>query len=165
MNRELSPRSKKRLLLAGLGAGMLLLLIFFSFAHADSVYRWVDAQGHVHYSQTPPPNDATRARVMDVEPPPPDLTSLRQQQNLVKTVDAADAAQQKAAAQTRQEAQKKARQQQACAAARKQLQGYMEAHRVITHPKNGTTTYYTGDNLVKFREQARQQVNKVCGGA
>ena len=128
MNRKFSPQRKKRLL----DASMLLLLVFFGFAHADSVYRWVDAQGHVHYSQTPPPNDATRARVMDVEPPPPDPTSLRQQQ--------------------------------ACAAARKQLQIYMEAHRVITHPKNGTTTYYTGDNLVKFREQAQQQVNKVCGG-
>ncbi len=160
MNRKFSPRRKKRLL----DASMLLLLVFFGFAHADSVYRWVAAQGHVHYSQTPPPNDATRARVMDVEPPPPDPTSLRQQQNLVKAVNAADAVRQKAAAQARQEAQKQARQQQACAAARKQLQIYMEAHRVITHPKNGTTTYYTGDNLVKFREQAQQQVNKVCGG-
>ena len=133
-------------------------------AYADQVYRWVDAQGNVHYSQTPPASSAVKPQVVDMEPPPPDPTSLQQQQNLVKSMNAAATAQQQAAAEAQQEAQQKAQQQQACAAARKQLQAYMETHRVITNTKNGPT-YYTGDDLVKFRQQAQAQVNKVCNGS
>ncbi|MGA9853077.1 MAG: DUF4124 domain-containing protein [Gammaproteobacteria bacterium] len=133
-------------------------------AQAQEVYRWVDAQGNVHYSQTPPPNAVTKAQLVNVEPPPPDPTSVKQQQELVKTVNATDAAQQKAAAKAQQEAEKRSQQQQACETARKQLQQYMEAHRVITNGNSANPTYYTGDDLVKFRQQAQEQVNKACGG-
>ncbi|MGH8414453.1 MAG: DUF4124 domain-containing protein [Gammaproteobacteria bacterium] len=134
-------------------------------AQAQQVYRWVDAQGNVHYSQTPPPDAATKAKLVDVEPPPPDPTGMQQQKKLVKSVADADATQQKAAAQAQQEAQKKAQQQQACTAARAQLQQYMDAHRVITNGNSAKPTYYTGEDLVKFRQQAQEQVNKVCGGS
>ncbi|MGB9429267.1 MAG: DUF4124 domain-containing protein [Gammaproteobacteria bacterium] len=133
-------------------------------AQADQVYRWVDAQGNVHYSQTPPPGAVTKAKLVDVEPPPPDPTGVQQQQKLVTSVNAAAAEQQTAAAKAQQEAEKKAQQQQRCDAARKQLQGYMETHRVIANGNSANPTYYTGDDLVKFREQAQQQVDKLCAG-
>jgi glutaredoxin len=39
--------------------GFLLLLLFTStFLHAGEVYRWVDAQGGVYYSDQPPPPSA-----------------------------------------------------------------------------------------------------------
>jgi Domain of unknown function (DUF4124) len=133
-------------------------------AQADQVYRWVDAQGNVHYSQTPPPSASTKARLVDVEPAPVDATSVKQQQQLVKSMDAANAEQQKAAAAAQQQAQEKVRKQQACEAARKQLQEYMQAHKVITNGNSANPTYYTGEDLVKFRQQAQQQVDKVCGG-
>ncbi|MGH8397279.1 MAG: DUF4124 domain-containing protein [Gammaproteobacteria bacterium] len=136
----------------------------FMTAQAQQVYRWVDAQGNIHYSQTPPPDAGTKAKLVNVEPPPPDPTGIQQQKKLIKSVDAADAAQQKSAAEAQQETQKKAQQQQACTAARAQLQQYMEAHRVITNGDSTKPTYYTGEDLVKFRQQAQEQVNKVCGG-
>ncbi|MGH8283519.1 MAG: DUF4124 domain-containing protein [Gammaproteobacteria bacterium] len=136
--------------------------VAFVTAQAQQVYRWVDAQGNVHYSQTPPPNVGTKAKLVDVAPPPPDPTSLQQQQNLVKSMAASNTAQKKAEEKAQQEAQKKAQQQQACSAARAQLQQYMEAHRVITNGNSAKPTYYTGEDLVKFRQQAQAQVNKVC---
>ena len=42
----------KRLYVALLSLAALMLMT----ARADQVYRWVDAQGNVHYSQTPPPD-------------------------------------------------------------------------------------------------------------
>ncbi len=134
-------------------------------ARADQVYRWVDAQGNVHYSQTPPPDAVTKAKLVDVKPPPPDPSAVEQQRKLVESVNAADAAQQKAADAAQQQAQEKARKQQACEAARKRLQGYMEAHRVITNGNSAKPTYYSGDDLVKFRQQAQEQVTKLCAGS
>lgn len=134
-------------------------------ARADQVYRWVDAQGNVHYSQTPPPDAVTKAKLVDVEPPAPDSTGVQQQQQLVNSVTAGNDAQQKAAAAAQQQAQEKAQKQQACEAARKRLQEYMDTHRVITNANSANPTYYTGDDLVKFRQQAQEQVNKLCGGS
>ena len=142
----------------------VLTAVALTAAQAQQVYRWVDSQGNMHYSQTPPPSAITKVRVMEVDAAPPDATGARQQQALVKSVRAADAAQQKAAQEAQQTAAKKAQQQQACDAARKQLQGYMETHRVITNATSANPTYYTGEDLVKFREQAQEQVNKVCAG-
>ena len=136
----------------------------FTAAQAQQVYRWVDSQGNVHYSQTPPPSVVTKTTVMELTPPPPDPTGVAEQKQLMKSVAKTDAAKQQAAEQAAQEAAKKAQQQQACDAARKQLQGYMEAHRVITNGNSANPSYYTGEDLVKFREQAQQQVDKVCAG-
>lgn len=134
-------------------------------ARADQVYRWVDAQGNVHYSQTPPPDAVTKAKLVDVVPPPPDITGVEQQQQLVKSMDAANQAQQQAAAAAQQQAEQKAQKQQACEAARKRLQEYMQAHKVITNASSANPTYYTGDDLVKFRQQAQDDVNKLCAGS
>lgn len=150
-------------------AGLLVLLmggvLVCAAAVAQQVYRWVDAQGNVHYSQSPPPAAVTQVKLMNVETAPPDATGAHDQQALVKSVQAKDAARQKAATQAQAEAEKKAQQQQACDAARKQLQGYMQTHRVIANASSANPTYYTGDDLVKFREQAQEQVNKVCTGS
>ncbi len=41
---------------------LLILLLFTStFLHAGEVYRWVDAQGGVYYSDQPPPASAKQA--------------------------------------------------------------------------------------------------------
>ena len=142
-----------------------LTMVTVMAAHADQVYRWVDAQGNVHYSQTPPPTAVTKAKLVDVEPPPADPTAAKQQQKLVKSMNAADAERQKAAETAQQQAQDKAQKRQACETARRRLQEYMEAHRVITNANSAKPTYYTGEDLVKFRQQAQEQVDKLCGGS
>ena len=142
---------------------LLVMALACMGARADQVYRWVDAQGNVHYSQTPPPNALTKAKRVDIVPQPADITNAKQQQHLVKSMAAARQAEQKAADAAKQQTEQKAREQQACSQARKRLQGYMEAHRVITNANSKNPTYYTGDNLVKFRQQAQAEVDKLCG--
>lgn len=144
---------------------LIAALLGTAAVQAQEVYRWVDAQGAVHYSQTPPPNVSAKAKRVDITPTPVNVTAARQQQALVKSVAAANAAKQQADEQAAQAAAKQARQQQACEAARQRLQGYMEAHRVVTNADSANPTYYTGDNLVKFRAQAQEQVNKLCAGS
>ncbi|MDE2235286.1 MAG: DUF4124 domain-containing protein [Gammaproteobacteria bacterium] len=147
-----------------MGAAILLVMALASTgARADQVYRWVDAQGNVHYSQTPPPNAVTKAKRVDIVPQPADITGAKQQQQLVKSMADARQTELQAANAAKQQAEQNAQKQQACEQARKRLQGYMEAHRVITHANSKNPTYYTGDNLVKFRQQAQAEVDKLCG--
>jgi type IV secretory pathway VirB10-like protein len=140
------------------GAGLMLLVS----AQADTVYRWVDAQGHVHYSQTPPPNSKAGAKAVDITPPPPDQTSLAQTQDMEQAVTDKQQAQQALTAKAKQEADKKAQKQKACEAARKRVQRYDEVNRVAHKDKNGNVVYDSGDDLVKLRQQAQEQADKIC---
>lgn len=141
-------------------------LVWFGAAQAqsDTVYRWVDAQGHVHYSQTPPPNSKANAKAVDITPPPPDQTSLAQTQDMEQAVTDKQQVQQALQSKAQQEAQKKAQKAQACEAARQRLQRYSEVNRVAQKDKNGNLTYSSGDDLVKLRQQQQAQVDKLCGG-
>lgn len=44
-------------------------------AGAEQLYKWVDAEGHVHYTQTPPPSAGTRAKSVNLEVPRADATA------------------------------------------------------------------------------------------
>lgn len=58
----------KRLLYIGLG-----VLFVSPLAPASTLYKWVDADGTVHYTDRPPPSGAGKveARSLGGEPPPP----------------------------------------------------------------------------------------------
>jgi hypothetical protein len=51
-------------------------------ALADKVYRWVDEQGNVHYSQSPPPGMATKPQAVDVTVKPADPAAVQNSQDL-----------------------------------------------------------------------------------
>ena len=51
-------------LCAALCSAAALLLVT---AQADQVYRWVDKDGQVHYSQTPPAGSAVKPQVVDIQ--------------------------------------------------------------------------------------------------
>ena len=44
-------------------------------ASADQLYKWVDDQGHVHYTQTPPPSAGTKAKAVNLEVARADATA------------------------------------------------------------------------------------------
>lgn len=151
---------KRTVLLLAACAGLLL----FASAQADTVYRWVDAQGNVHYSQTPPPNTHAKAKAVDITPPPPDQTSVARTQDMEQAVNDRQQAQQALAEKAQQDADKKAQQQKACEAARQRVQRYDEVNRVAHKDKNGNVVYSSGDDLVKLRQQAQEQADKICAG-
>lgn len=49
--------------------GCLLAVTACFVTNADQVYRWVDKDGQVHYSSTPPPATAARAEKVNVAAP------------------------------------------------------------------------------------------------
>ena len=133
-------------------------------AYAGPIYRWVDAQGHVHYSQTPPKNSKVHAKTVDIAPPPPDQTTLARTKNMEQAVQDRQQAQQAQAKKTQQAAKKRAAQEKACQAARTRLQRFSVARIVASRDKQGKIVYSSGDDLVKLRKQQQAKVDKLCGG-
>ena len=48
------------------------LALSATLAAADQVYKWTDSEGHVHFSQTPPPGATSGVQQVKVAVPPPD---------------------------------------------------------------------------------------------
>jgi hypothetical protein len=77
---QLHPENKKGIAMRF--TGILLLCVCMTAAFADQVYRWVDADGHVHYSQSPPPGATTNAKKVDVTTKPADSAAVQYSQDL-----------------------------------------------------------------------------------
>lgn len=71
-----------------------LLLVVLPFAATAQVYRWTDAAGQVHYTQTPPPGQP----VATVKQAPPPAASPGVEQMKAFNAQAARAAEEKAQA-------------------------------------------------------------------
>jgi hypothetical protein len=96
--------------------GLFALLLALCFA-VGAVYKWVDEQGNVHYSDTPPPG-----RESQVVPIAPGPTAAQRVQAERQAAEGAQSAQREAAERSAaQAAQQSARQAQATAAAGAEL--------------------------------------------
>ena len=143
----------------------LLLASLAGIALATPVYRWVDKDGHVHYSQTPPSaTDAAAASATTVYVAPADPTGLKNEQSLEKQ----QAGQQKAAADAQQQAAadaaKKAQQQKQCSDERDQLAAMQNSRKVSLKDQNGQEQYYSGDDLLKQEQLLQDRITKDCAG-
>ena len=141
----------------------LLLLICFD-AHAG-LNKWVDADGKVHYSDSPPPNVETQS-VRNV-------TGKEQVNAPVKYSSKSVAereAEYKKAKQAKEEAaQKKAKQDAIaetkklnCAAARDNLRVLESGSRVVTYDANGERSFLDDDTRAQSLEQAREAIRSNC---
>ena len=134
-------------------------LLLAGVAHAD-IYRWKDAQGHVHYGDQPP---ASGAEKID-EPPPPSPLSPEEANAQLEAIRAKREAANEEAAKAREEKAKAEaqRQQRAdeCAAARRQLDAMRAAQRIQSPDGH----WYTGDERVQKERELEQAIAKRCGG-
>lgn len=142
----------------------LLLALSGAAAFADQVYRWVDKDGHVHYSQTPPTSTGVTAQSVNIAPPPPDPTTLRNEQTLAKQIDAKNKQAQDAQQQAQADAQKQAQQKQQCDSLRSRLQILLQSARLATVDAQGNKTFISDDARAKQEQQLQDQISKDCGG-
>jgi hypothetical protein len=141
----------------------LMLALGTSLATADQVYRWVDPQGNVHFSQTPPPGTKVQAQPMTVYVPPPDPQSLQntqqtEQAQADKDKAAADAASKKP--DPAAEAQKKAH----CDDLRGRMQVLQQSGRTATTDAQGNLTFLDDDARAKQIAAIQDEIKKDCSG-
>lgn len=126
---------------------------------AAQVYKWTDADGHVHYGQAPPKTG--NFQQTQAAPPPGVAPNVQQ-------IDAAQKQADKDAGKTKEDADKlaaeKAQKAKDCKAAQERLT-YLDAHtarRIGTKDAQGNVSRMTEDEFQKQRQQAQESVTKNC---
>lgn len=143
----------------------ILVAVFSLSAGADQVYRWVDKDGHVHYSQTPPSSTVVNAQTLNINPPPPDPTGLQNDQKLAQ--QAQDRDKQTEDAQKKDQAAEQQREQQKkeCDYLQQRLQLLEQSGRVATVDAQGNKNYISDDDRAKQEQDLQDQINKTCSGS
>jgi hypothetical protein len=128
---------------------------------AQEVYRSVDANGHVVYSDRGASKSAPRTTLHVNEADPAEAARLAHEQALLDADEAARARQQTLEDKSRANQQHK--QQQACEKARTEYFHMKESARLYKRDAEGNRVYYTDDDADALREQARRTMVAACG--
>jgi hypothetical protein len=131
-------------------------------AAADQVYRWVDKDGHVHYSQTPPAGTGVQAQSVNMSAPPPDPVTVQNQQNLAQQLKDKDKQAQAAAEKQQQDAQKKDQQKKNCDDLRERLAVLTQSGRTATVDAQGQVNYLSDEDRQKQEKALQDQIATDC---
>lgn len=141
----------------------LLLLALPAGALAE-LYRWVDAQGRVHYSDSPPPSDAKSSKTLSAPPaanPAPAAASKSWQEKEMEFRERR-AAEAEAQAKKEKEAEEARQKKANCEAARKNLQLLESGQRVVTTNAQGEREFLDDAARQKAINDARKAVESWC---
>jgi hypothetical protein len=128
---------------------------------AQEIYKSVDSQGHVVYSDRGGSKSAPKTALHVEEPDPTEVARLAREQELLKADDAARSRQQ--ALEDKSKATQQHKKQLACENARNQYYHMREAARLYKRDDSGSRVYYSDDEADAMREQARQAMVAACG--
>ncbi len=139
-----------------------ILLLTAMGAGAGEVYRWVDAQGQVHFGDRP---DATASATrIDVPSAPPrpgteDADRNRARSRLLQYYDEKQADERNAAAQGRRQQEA---QEHDCNRARRSLARYESFGRIFQEGPDGQRHYLSAEERDQMIEHLREQVAQLC---
>lgn len=128
---------------------------------AQQVYKSVDAQGHVVYSDRAPTKTATKTNIHVDQPDPAEVARLQKEQAQLKAADLERSLQQavddknKAAADRKREV--------ACQNARNRYYQLKDSNRIFKRDAEGNRVYYSDADAEAMREQARRAMVAACG--
>jgi hypothetical protein len=131
------------------------------FPRADEVYKSIDAQGHVVYSDHPEDASAQKARVTVDRPDAKEVARMGKEQEILKAEEI-ERNRQKLVDDAKKAQQDHAKQLQ-CDAARNHYYSLKDARRIFDRDTDGNRVYYTDAEANTKREEARQAMNAACG--
>jgi hypothetical protein len=128
---------------------------------AQDVYRSVDAQGHVTYSDRGVVKDAPKTSLHVDEPDPAEVARLAHEDELLKADEQVRMRQQ--AIDDKNKAQQQRKRQQACEQARNHYNYLKDSARIYQRDTDGSRMYLSDEAADAVREQARQAMVSACG--
>jgi hypothetical protein len=141
-------------------AGCLSLFTVLT-AGAEEIYKSVDAQGHVVYSDRPNSTGAQKTEITVQQADPGEAARLAKERLLLKAQD--DQRKQQDLAESKAKAQQDARKKAECKNARDHYNNLKEARRLFTRGNDGNREYYTDAQLDAMRNEALRTMNAACG--
>ncbi|MGO9994951.1 MAG: DUF4124 domain-containing protein [Steroidobacteraceae bacterium] len=146
------------------GAKLLALLLLACPAclpRAGEVYKSIDAEGHVVYSDRAPTSTAQKSVVRVDQPDPSEVARLVKEQQILKAEEI-QRNRQKTADDKKQALQDHEHQVQ-CDNARNHYYSMKDARRIFQRDADGNRTYYTDQEADAKREEARLAMTAACG--
>lgn len=136
-----------------------LAVLLGSAAAQAEIYRWVDAQGRVHYTQTPPPG--SQAQSVRGAPPPSAAPGV---DGLKRYAESADKAASDAAKKSAEDKTKRDDKAGRCAHAQAQMQtmNTYPSGRMVEKDGDGNATRMTTERYDELRKQTQAEIDKHC---
>ena len=142
-------------------AGLTFIAFCANPASADQVYKTVDAQGHVTYSDRPTAPSARKTEITVQQADPAEAARLAKENQVLKSED--DLRRKQQANDDKTKAQQDKAKQARCQVARDQYNSVKDARRLYQNDAEGNRVYYTDTEADAKREAARQVMTLACG--
>jgi hypothetical protein len=130
------------------------------FLRADEIYKSIDAQGHVVYSDRPETSTAQKAVVNVDRPDAKEAARMGKEQEILKAEEVQRNRQK--LADDAKKAQQEHAQQALCDAARNHFYALKDARRIYERDADGNRIYYSDADANVKREESRQAMNAAC---
>ncbi len=152
---------------------LLSLIVVFSINANAQIYKWVDKDGSVRYTDTPPPNSVKKVTTISNKKDPA-VSAPQPKSDALKTAPAAEDTSPEALAKKRRELaeiEKKNKEQKDaeaesnrlnCASAKANLETYSQGGRIYKMNDKGEREYYSDQGLADGLAQAKQNIQKYC---
>lgn len=139
---------------------VLAALLLAAQPVAAAIYKWVDEQGNVHYSQTPPLD--REAQTLSAPPPPGDgRGSAQSLKEKMEAFDERQEAREKSAQERKQAEDEAARRQALCEQARANLQT-LTSRGQVRILEGETTRMLSEEERQAEIAKAREQIDQFC---
>ena len=140
-------------------AGCLLLLPVH-IAFADGIYKSVDAQGHVIYSDRPNTAGARKTKITVQQADPDEAVRLAKERVLLRAED--DQRKKQELLDSKAKAQQDAKKKVQCKNARDHYNYLKDSRRLYTSGADGNRDYYTDAQMDAMRAEALRTMNVAC---
>ncbi len=140
-------------------AGLILSCAALT-ALADQVYKSVDAQGHVTYSDRPTAG-AQKTDIVVQQADPKEAQRLAKERMLLQAED--DQRTRKTADDAQAKAKQDSAKKQLCDNARRHYNDIKDANRIYTVTADGNREYYTDAQADAMRTEAKRAMDAACG--
>jgi hypothetical protein len=158
---RMSPSPFYSVIRGAINAALLALACAATPLAAQDVYRSVDAQGHVTYSDRGPTQGAPKTTLHVEQPDPAEVARLAHEQQLLDADEATRARQQ--ALEDKNRAAQQRKQLQTCERARNNYYQIQDAARLYQRDADGNRIYLSDEDADASREQARRTMIAACG--
>jgi len=146
---------------AALVAVLVCLALLSHPAAADQVYKCVDAQNHVTYSDRPCAPAAKKTEITVQQADPTEAARLAKESQVLKSED--DLRKKQQATDDKAKAQQTQARQARCQTARDHYYSLKDAGHIYRHDADGNRVYYDDADADAKREEARQIMTIACG--
>lgn len=144
---------------------LLILLsacIFSPCQLQAGVYKWVDENGRVHFSDRPTASESTEVRIKQQERTAPSADQHNRKLKMQRMLDVyqEEREEKREAKQKQQEA--KTRRKQNCARAKDRYNSHVRARGIYNYDKNGERQYLSDDERARHMKSLKSEISRWC---